>query len=80
MRRFQRYSSGANGQVEGVQTPCQGSKCAKVGTTSGSQESIRESGGGTRDGAGKRVMESEMCTKNDKEGLGKAVAGKGGGC
>jgi hypothetical protein len=28
-----------------------------------------------RDGAGKRVMECEMCTDNDKEdGLGKAVA------
>jgi hypothetical protein len=26
-------SSRANGQVEGAQTPCQGRKCAKMGTT-----------------------------------------------
>jgi hypothetical protein len=41
-----------------------------------SQESILESGGEVRDGAGKRVMECEMCTENDMEGLGKAVAVK----
>jgi hypothetical protein len=41
-----------------------------------SQESIWESGGGVGDGAGKRVMECEMCTENDKEGLGNAVAVK----
>jgi hypothetical protein len=35
-----------------------------------------ESGGEVRDGAGKRVMECEMCTENDKEGGG---AGKGSG-
>jgi hypothetical protein len=37
-----------------------------------SQESIWESGGEVRDGAGKRtrVMECEMCTENDKEGRG----------
>jgi hypothetical protein len=38
-----------------------------------SQESILESGGEVRDGAGKREMECEMCTENDKEGR----AGKG---
>jgi hypothetical protein len=27
-------------------------------------------GGEVRDGAGKRVMECEMCTENDKEGRG----------
>jgi hypothetical protein len=32
--------------------------------------SIRESGGEVEDGAGKRVMECEMCTENDKEGRG----------
>jgi hypothetical protein len=32
-----------------------------------SQESMRESGGEERDGAGKRVMECEMCTENDKK-------------
>jgi hypothetical protein len=35
-----------------------------------SQESILESGGEVRDGAGKRVMECEMCTEKDKEGRG----------
>jgi hypothetical protein len=35
-----------------------------------SQESIWESGWEVRDGAGKRVMECEMCTANDKEGRG----------
>jgi hypothetical protein len=35
-----------------------------------SQESICESGWEVRDGAGKRVMECEMCTENDKEGRG----------
>jgi hypothetical protein len=35
-----------------------------------SQESIWESGWEVRDGAGKRVMECEMCTENDKEGRG----------
>jgi hypothetical protein len=35
-----------------------------------SQESMWESGGEVRDGAGKRVMECEMCTGNDKEGRG----------
>jgi hypothetical protein len=34
------------------------------------QESIWESGGEVRDGAGKRVIECEMCTENDKEGRG----------
>jgi hypothetical protein len=34
-----------------------------------SQKSIWESGGEVGDGAGKRVMECEMCTEND-EGLG----------
>jgi hypothetical protein len=34
------------------------------------QESIWESGWEVRDGAGKRVMECEMCTENDKEGRG----------
>jgi hypothetical protein len=34
----------------------------------GSQESIWESGWEVRDGAGKRVMECEMCTENDKDG------------
>jgi hypothetical protein len=34
------------------------------------QESIQESGGEVRNGAGKRVMECETCTKNDKEGRG----------
>jgi hypothetical protein len=29
-----------------------------------------ESGGEVRDGAGKLVMECEMCTENDKEGRG----------
>jgi hypothetical protein len=41
-----------------------------------SQESIWESGGEVGDGAGKGVMECEMCTEDDKEGLGKAVAVK----
>jgi hypothetical protein len=35
-----------------------------------SQENIWESGWEVRDGAGKRVMECEMCTENDKEGRG----------
>jgi hypothetical protein len=36
-----------------------------------------ESGGEVRDGAGKRVMECEMCTENERrEGLGKEVAVK----
>jgi hypothetical protein len=35
-----------------------------------SQESIWESGGEMGDVAGKRVMECEMCTTNDKEGRG----------
>jgi hypothetical protein len=35
-----------------------------------SQESILESGGEVRDGAGKRVLKCEMCTENDKEGRG----------
>jgi hypothetical protein len=35
-----------------------------------SQESIWESGWEVKDGAGKRVMECEMCTENDKEGRG----------
>jgi hypothetical protein len=35
-----------------------------------SQESRWESGGEVRDGAGKQVMECEMCTENDKEGRG----------
>jgi hypothetical protein len=35
-----------------------------------SQESIWESGGKVRDGAGKPVMECEMCTESDKEGRG----------
>jgi hypothetical protein len=35
-----------------------------------SQESILESGREVRDGAGKRVMECEMCTENDKENRG----------
>jgi hypothetical protein len=35
-----------------------------------SQESIWETGGEVRDGAGKRVMECEMCTGNDKGGRG----------
>jgi hypothetical protein len=34
------------------------------------QESMWEPGGEVRDGAGKRVMECEMCTENDKEGRG----------
>jgi hypothetical protein len=34
------------------------------------QESIQKSGGEVEDGAGKRVMEYEMCTENDKEGRG----------
>jgi hypothetical protein len=34
------------------------------------QESIWESGWEVRDGAGKRVMECEMCTENDKKGRG----------
>jgi hypothetical protein len=43
-----------------------------------SQESIWESGGEVRDGAGKRVMECEMCTEKRQggKGLGKAVAVK----
>jgi hypothetical protein len=43
-----------------------------------SQESICESGGEVRDGAGKRVMECEMCTEKRQggKGLGKAVAVK----
>jgi hypothetical protein len=41
-----------------------------------SQESVWESGWEVRDGAGKRVMECEMCTENDKEGRGKALAVK----
>jgi hypothetical protein len=40
-------------------------KCAKH-----SQESIWESGWEVRVGAGKRVMECEMCTEIDKEGRG----------
>jgi hypothetical protein len=32
-----------------------------------SQEGIWESGGEVADGAGKRVMECEMCTEDDKE-------------
>jgi hypothetical protein len=35
-----------------------------------SQEGIWEYGGRVRDGAGKRVMDCEMCTENDKEGRG----------
>jgi hypothetical protein len=35
-----------------------------------SQESMWESGWEVRDGAGKRVMECEMCTENDKQGRG----------
>jgi hypothetical protein len=35
-----------------------------------SQESVWESGWEVRDGAGKRVMECEMYTENDKEGRG----------
>jgi hypothetical protein len=35
-----------------------------------SQESIWEYGGEVRDGAGKRVMECEMCTEKNKEGRG----------
>jgi hypothetical protein len=35
-----------------------------------SQDSIWESWGEVGDGAGKRVMECEMCTENDKEGRG----------
>jgi hypothetical protein len=35
-----------------------------------SQESIWESGWEVRDGAGKRLIECEMCTENDKEGRG----------
>jgi hypothetical protein len=31
---------------------------------------IRGSGGEVRDGAGKRVMECEMCTEKNKEGRG----------
>jgi hypothetical protein len=48
----------------------------------GSQENIWESGGEVGDGAGKRVMECEMCTENDRrgfrppDGLGKEVAVK----
>jgi hypothetical protein len=34
------------------------------------QKSMWESGGEVRDGAGKRDMECEMCTENDKEGRG----------
>jgi hypothetical protein len=40
-----------------------------------SQENISESGGEVGDGAGKRVMESVMCTERD-EGLGRAIAAK----
>jgi hypothetical protein len=55
--------------MEGTQTPCQGSKCAKTGTTqSGKHMGIW--GGGLVDGAGKQEMEGEMCTENDKEGRG----------
>jgi hypothetical protein len=36
-----------------------------------SQENMWESGGEVRDGAGKRLMECEMCTGNDKEGRGR---------
>jgi hypothetical protein len=35
-----------------------------------SQESKWKSGGEIRNGAGKRVMECEMCTENDKQGRG----------
>jgi hypothetical protein len=35
-----------------------------------SQESIWESGGEVGDGAGKRVMECELYTENDREGRG----------
>jgi hypothetical protein len=42
-----------------------------------SQESIWESGGEAGDGAGKRVVECEMCTENDKEGRGWESGSKG---
>jgi hypothetical protein len=39
-----------------------------------SQESRWESGGKVIDGVGKRVMECEMCTENDKEAVAVKVA------
>jgi hypothetical protein len=41
------------------------------------QGSIWESAGEVRDGAGKRVMECELCTENDREGIPSGGAGKG---
>jgi hypothetical protein len=67
MRPFQQDLR--KGEVEGTQIPCQGSKCAKMGSTqSGKHMGIW--GGEVGDGAGKRVMECEMCTENDNEGRG----------
>jgi hypothetical protein len=58
----------ANGQVEGTQTRAKATNVPKWARDS--QESIWESGGEVGDGAGKQVMECEMCTEHDKEGRG----------
>jgi hypothetical protein len=52
----------ANRQVDGTQTPCQGSKCAQMGSTQLGKP-MGTWGGEVGDGPGKRVMECEMCTK-----------------
>jgi hypothetical protein len=71
MRRFQRYlhqgkrTSGRRSNPVSRQKMCQ----------NGSQESIWESGWEVRDGAGKRVIECEMCTENG--GAGKGSGSKG---
>jgi hypothetical protein len=68
MRRFQRYlqqgkrtSGRRSNRVKAENVP----KWARP-----SLENIWESGWEVRDGAGKRAMECEMCTENDKEGRG----------
>jgi hypothetical protein len=66
IRRFQRYL-----QQDKLKALKPRLKAGNVPTwAQRSQESIWESGREVRDGAGKRVMECEMCTENDKEGRG----------
>jgi hypothetical protein len=78
MRRFQRYlqqgkrTSGRRPNSVPRQQMCQNGHNA-VRKACGNLGGVLPKGGilpEERDGAGKRVMECEMCTENDKEGRG----------
>jgi hypothetical protein len=64
VRRCQRYLQKGK-QRSGRHSPCQGGKCAKMGTTQSGKHF--EIWGKVGYGAGKQVMNCEKCTEYDKE-------------